>query len=155
MPAKAIPDGHHTITPHLVIKGAKAAMDFYSKAFGAKEVFHIGGPGGGVMHGEMMIGNSFIYLCDEAPDWGALSPAALGGSPVTVHLYVPDVDAVFNKAVAAGAKPAMPPTQMFWGDRYSKVIDPFGHHWSIATHNEDVSPEECAKRAAECMGGQK
>lgn len=153
MPAKAIPDGHHTITPHLVIKGAKAAMEFYRKAFNAKELYHVGGPGGSVMHGEMMIGDSFLYLCDECPDMGAVSPTGLGGSPVTVHLYVPDVDATFKAAIAAGAKEQMPPQQMFWGDRYAKVVDPFGHHWSIATHNEDVPPQEIEKRAAAAFGG--
>lgn len=148
-----IPEGFHTVTPHLIIKGAGAAIDFYKKAFGAEEIMCMKGPDGGIMHGEIKIGNSHLMIADEFPQMGCLSPKTLNGSPVTVHLYVNDVDAVFNQAVKNGATPAMPPTDMFWGDRYGKVVDPYGHHWSIATHKEDVTPEECGKRAAAAFGG--
>lgn len=153
MPVKPIPEGFSTVTPHLIIKGARKAIDFYKKAFGAEELFSMPGPGGAVMHAEIKIGNSMIMIADEFPDWGCLSPASLNGSPVTVHLYVPDCDAVFKKATQAGAEAVMPPTDMFWGDRYGKLKDPFGHSWSVATHKEDLTPEECAKRAAEAMAG--
>lgn len=144
---KPIPDGHHTITPHLIAKDAGNAIEFYKKAFGAEELMRMAGPGGGVMHAELRIGNSVFMIADEFPEYGCVGPATLGGSPVTINLYVNDVDAAFSKAVAAGAKATMPVTDMFWGDRYGKLTDPFGHHWSMATHKEDVTPEECAKRA--------
>ena len=144
MAAKAIPDGFTSITPHLVIKGAAKALDFYKKAFGAEEVMRLECPEtGAMMHAEMRIGNAVVMLADEFPTMGVVSPSTLGGSGVTIHLYVQDVDAAFKKAVAAGATAAMPPMDMFWGDRYSKVVDPFGHSWSIATHKKDVTPEEC------------
>ncbi len=152
---RPIPEGFHTVTPHLIIKGAAKAVEFYKKAFGAEEIMCMPGPGGSVMHAEIKIGNSIIFLADEFPDWGCLSPATLNGSPVTIHLYVEDCDAAFNKATQAGAEALMPPSDMFWGDRYGKLKDPFGHQWSIATHTEDVSPEECAKRCAESMAGAK
>ncbi|MEK6675321.1 MAG: VOC family protein [Planctomycetota bacterium] len=152
--AKAIPDGHHTVTPHLVVRGAAKAMEFYKNAFGAKELFRVPGPDGKtVMHAEMMIGDSPFYLCDEFPDMGATSPATLKGSPVTIHLYVQDVDKTYSQAVSAGAKATMPVSDMFWGDRYGKLEDPFGHHWSVATHTEDVAPEEIAKRSKAAFGG--
>ncbi len=151
--AKPIPEGCHTVTPHLVIKGAAKAIDFYKKAFGAQEMFRMPGPDGQtLMHAEIRIGDSVIFLADEFPDMGAeRAPQSLGGTSVTIHLYVPDVDATFNQAVKAGAKPSMPVMDMFWGDRYGKVTDPFGHEWSIATHKEDVPPEEMGKRAATAM----
>ncbi len=149
-----LPAGFHTVTPHLVIKGAGAAIDFYKKAFGAEEVMRMPGPDGqSVMHAELKIGDSIIFLADEFPGMPARSPKALGGTTVTITLYVVDADKVFNQAVAAGATPALPPTDMFWGDRYAKVLDPFGHDWAIATHKEDVPPDEMAKRAAAAFGG--
>ena len=149
---KPIPDGCHTVTPHLIVKGAAKAMDFYKKAFGAKELMRCPGPDGtSICHGEMQIGNSHVYVCDEFPDMGAVSPLALNGSPVTIHLYVEDADAAFNQAVKAGAQSTMPLSDMFWGDRYGKVKDPFGHNWSIATHKEDVTPQELEKRMAEAF----
>jgi len=150
-----IPEGCHSVTPHMIIKGAGKAIDFYKKAFGAEEIMRMPGPGGNVMHAEIQIGDSRVFLADEFPDMGCLSPATLKGSPVTIHLYVKDVDATFKQATGAGATVKMPPTDMFWGDRFSKVQDPFGHEWSIATHKEEVSPEECAKRMAAQMGGGK
>jgi PhnB protein len=144
-----IPPGFHTVTPHLVIKGAGAAIDFYKKAFGAEEVMRMPGPDGqSVMHAEIKIGDSIVFLADEFPGMPARSPKALGGTTVTITLYVADADKVFNQAVAAGATATMPPVDMFWGDRYGKVLDPFGHDWAIATHKEDVPPDEMAKRAA-------
>lgn len=149
-----IPAGFHTITPHLVVRNAAQAIAFYKKAFGAEEVMRMPGPDGqSVMHAELKIGDSCVMICDEAPDWGALSPQSLNGSPVTIHLYVPDADAVYQRAVSAGARATMPLSDMFWGDRYGKLVDPYGHHWSVATHVEDVSPEACAKRAASEMCG--
>lgn len=149
-----IPEGFHSVTPHLIIKGAGRAMDFYKKAFGAEEVMCMRGPDGqSVCHAEIKIGNSHVFLADEYPDMGCIGPQTLKGSPVTIHLYVNDADKVFNQAVAAGAKVTMPVTDMFWGDRYGKLEDPFGHHWSVATHIEDVSPEECAKRMQAAFAG--
>jgi uncharacterized glyoxalase superfamily protein PhnB len=136
-----IPEGHHAITPHLIVDGAADAITFYEKAFGAKEVARMPGPKGKLMHAEILIGDSHVFLADEAPDWGAIGPRN-GTSPVTIHLYVKDVDATFAQAVAAGAKAAMPLMDMFWGDRYGKVVDPFGHHWSIATHKQDLTHEQ-------------
>jgi PhnB protein len=145
---KGVPDGYHTLTPHLTIKGASQAMDFYKRAFGAEELGRAAGPDGQtIMHGEMRIGDSRFFLNDEFPEMGCRSPQSIGGSPVTIHIQVEAVDTIFNQAVAAGAKVSMPLADMFWGDRYGKLIDPFGHEWSLATHQEDVPPEELAKRA--------
>jgi uncharacterized glyoxalase superfamily protein PhnB len=145
---KPVPAGFHTLTPHLIVRGAAQAIEFYKKAFGAEELTRMPSPDGRtVMHAELQIGDSILFLADEFPEMGARSPKALGGSPVTIHLYVADVDAVFNRAIQAGATAQMPPTDMFWGDRYGKLTDPFGHVWSVATHTEDVPPEEMAKRA--------
>ncbi len=142
-----IPEGHHTVTPYLTLKNTGAAIDFYKKAFGAEELFRMPGPDGkSVMHAEMMIGNSVIMLGEECPDMGIVSPLALNNSPVTIHLYVEDVDAAHKRAVGAGAESMMPPTNMFWGDRFAKVKDPFGHRWSIATHVEDVPPDQMMDR---------
>lgn len=150
---KPVPDGFHTVTPHLVIKGAAKAIDFYKKAFGAEEISRMPGPDGdSVMHAMIRIGNSFIMLADEFPDWKCLGPQSIGGTPVVIHLYVDDADATFKQAVDAGATATMPVDNTFWGDRYGKVTDPFGHEWSIATHVEDVSPREMQKRAAEQFG---
>jgi len=142
---KAIPEGMHSITPHLVCAGAAEAIDFYKKAFGATEVTRLPGPDGKLMHGAVRIEGSVVMLVDENPEWGVLGPRALKGSPVTIHVYVSDVDAFVAKAVKAGAKVVMPIDDMFWGDRYGIVEDPFGHHWSIATHVRDVTPEEMSE----------
>ena len=147
-PVKPVPDGYHTVTPYLVVRGAAAALEFYAKAFGAREVFRMAGPGGSVPHAEMKIGDSVVMIGDECPAMGATAPPTLGGSAVSLLLYVPDVDASVARAAAAGCTVQMPPTDMFWGDRYGKLQDPFGHVWGIATHKEDVSPEEMARRAA-------
>ncbi len=154
MAVKPIPEGFSSVTPHLIIKDAAKAIDFYKKAFGAEEICRMPGPDGKtVMHAEIKIGNSHVMLADEFPEYGCVGPQTLKGSSVTIHLYVNDADKVYNQAVAAGAKATMPPTDMFWGDRYGKLEDPFGHNWSVATHIEDVSPEECAKRAAKAFAG--
>ena len=137
-----IPEGMHTVTPHLVCAGAGAAIDFYKKAFGATETVRMPGPGGKLMHASIRIGDSAVMLVDEMPEWGSLGPKALKGSPVVIHLYVDDVDAFTVRAVAAGAKVTMPVADMFWGDRYGQLEDPFGHRWSVATHVRDVSPAE-------------
>jgi PhnB protein len=146
---KAIPAGYHTATPALCVRGGAEAIEFYKKAFGAVEVSRFTGPGNTVMHAEIRIGNSPIMLSDEFPNMGAKAPTTVGSPTGSIYLYVEDVDAAFNKAVAAGAKGDMPPTDMFWGDRFAKVSDPFGHGWSLATHIEDVSPEEMARRGRE------
>jgi PhnB protein len=137
-----IPEGMHTVTPHLVCAGAGAAIDFYKKAFGATETSRMPGPGGKLMHASIRIGDSAVMLVDEMPEWGSLGPKALKGSPVVIHLYVGDVDAFTARAVAAGAKVTMPVADMFWGDRYGQLEDPFGHRWSVATHVRDVSPAD-------------
>ena len=139
---KAIPDGMHSLTPHLVCRGAAAAIDFYGRAFGAIEQFRLPGPDGRLIHACVRIGDSQLFLFDEMPEHGALGPQALKGSPVTIHLQVQDADATFARAVAAGATVTMPLADMFWGDRYGRVVDPFGHHWGIATHLREVSREE-------------
>lgn len=144
---KAIPDGMHTVTPHLVCNGAADAIEFYKKAFNAVELGKVPGPEGKLLHAVIRIGDSAVMLVDEFPDHNALGPKSLKGSPVTIHLYVQDVDAVFNQAVSAGAKSTMPVTDMFWGDRYGLLEDPFGHHWSVATHIRDVQPEELREAA--------
>ena len=147
---KAIPEGFRTVTAHMTLNDAAAAIEFYKKAFGAEEIMRMPGPGGkGVMHAEIKIGDSIIMLNDEFPDHGPKAPTSLNGTSFVVHLYVNDVDAAFDKAVAAGAKPSMPVTDMFWGDRYGSVTDPFGHQWSVATHKEDLTPEQCGQRAQE------
>ena len=127
------------------------AIEFYKKAFGAEVKGVMPGPGGKVMHAEIRIGDSTIMLNDEFPEMGAKSPASIGGSAVTLHVYVPDCDALWNRAVAAGATVTMPLADMFWGDRYGTLTDPYGHKWSIATHKEDLTPEEMGKRGAEAM----
>jgi uncharacterized glyoxalase superfamily protein PhnB len=154
--AQPIPAGHHTITPHLVIKGASEAIEFYKKAFSAEEAFRMPfpGPDGQVKigHAELHIGDSVLYLADEFPQQGVTGPN--GHSPVSLHMYVTDADAVFKRAVAAGATVTMPLADMFWGDRYGKLVDPFGHHWSIATHVEDLTPEQMEERKAAAFAAQ-
>jgi PhnB protein len=144
-----IPQGMHSVTPHLVCAGAAKAIEFYKQAFGAEESARLPGPDGRLMHAVVKIGDSQVMLMDEMPEWGALGPKALKGSPVTIHLYVDDVDAVVARAVKAGAKVTMPVAEQFWGDRYGKLEDPFGHHWSVATHVRDVSMEEAQKAMRE------
>lgn len=148
-PVKPVPDGYHTVTPMLAIRGAAAAIEFYKKALGAEELFRMPGPGDAVLHAELRIGDSIVMLGDEAPEMGSPAPPSLGGTPVSLMLYVPDVDASFARATAAGCTALMPPTDMFWGDRFGKLQDPFGHQWAMATHKEDVPPEEMARRMAE------
>jgi uncharacterized glyoxalase superfamily protein PhnB len=139
----------HSVTPHLVCAGAAQAIEFYKKAFGATEEGRMPGPDGKLMHAMIRIGNSAIMLADEMPEWGSLGPKALKGSPVTIHLYVDDADAFAKRAAAAGAKITMPVADQFWGDRYGKLEDPFGHHWSVGTHVRDVSPDEMQKAMQE------
>lgn len=146
---KAIPDGYHSITPYLIIDGASEAIAFYKKAFGAVEMLRIPGPDNKVGHAEIVVGNSRIMLADENPDMKSTSPKTLKGSPVTLLLYTEDVDAVFAQALAAGAKMTSPLQNMFYGDRSASVEDPFGHHWHLSTHIEDVSEEELNKRMAQ------
>ena len=148
---KSIPEGYHSITPYLAIAGAADAIAFYKKAFGATEVMRMAAPGGKVGHAEVEIGGSRIMLADEYPDMGFLSPKTIGGSPVGLHLYVEDVDAVTRQAVAAGAKELRPVKNQFYGDRTGTIEDPFGHVWHIATHKEDLSPDELKRRADEAM----
>ncbi len=148
---KPIPDGFHTITPHIVCKNAAAAMDFYKKAFGAEEIFRMPGPGGQVMHGELQIGDSRLMLADEFPQADTKSPASLNGTTFSISLYVEDCDKAFKRAVDAGCKVTMPPMDMFWGDRFCKVGDPYGHSWSIMTHIKDLSPEEIAVAGEKAM----
>ena len=145
---KPIPDGYHTITPHIVVKGAAEALEFYKKAFGAEELFRMSGPdGASVVHAELKIGDSVLMMCEEFPDMGTKGPAAFGGTPVTMHLYVADTDEAFKRAVEAGATETMPIQNTFWGDRYGVVTDPFGHQWSIASRIEELTAEAFAKDA--------
>ncbi len=144
-----IPPGMHTVTPHIVCAGAVEAIEFYKKAFGAVEQMRMLTPDGKVMHAAIKIGDSVIMMADEHPSMGGLGPKARGGTSVTLHLHVRDADAVFAQAVEAGATVMMPVQEMFWGDRYGIVTDPFGHQWSVATHVRDVTPEEMAKAVTE------
>lgn len=150
---KAVPDGFHTVTPHLTVRDAHRALDFYQKAFGA-EVLHVApAPGGKVMHAMLKIGDSFLMLNDEFPEFGGTpAPSANGGSGVTLHIYLDNVDAAFERAVSAGASVKMPLMDMFWGDRYGTVLDPFGHGWSLATHTRDMSPEEMQQEQEKACG---
>jgi PhnB protein len=149
---KPIPEGFHSITPMLTVTGASQAIDFYKRAFGAEELMRMPGPDGkSVMHAELQFGDSRVFLADEHPDAGCRSPQSLGGTSVSLHLYVNDVDKVFAQAVAAGARSLMPVADMFWGDRFGRVADPFGHEWSLATHKEDLTDEEMRKRASVAM----
>ena len=147
---KEIPKGFHSVTPYLTVTDSARAIDFYKRAFGAEELYRVDGPDGKVAHAEIRIGDSIVMLSDEMPGWSR-SPQSLGGTPVNIFLYVKDVDGVFNRAVAAGAKVAMPVSDMFWGDRYGQVTDPFGHSWSLATHKEDVPLEELRERTKAAM----
>ena len=143
--AKSIPVGFHSLTPYLAVDNAKEAIDFYKRAFDAKETVRMDGPDGKISHAELKIGDSILMVSDGMPN--ARTPRTLGGTPVNIFLYVEDVDTVFNRARSAGAKVDTPVDDMFWGDRYGKLTDPFGHSWSVATHKEDVAPAEMKKRA--------
>ena len=149
--AKPIPEGFRTITPHMVVRDAAAAIEFYKKAFGAEELVRMPGPDGkSVMHAEIKIGDSVFMMCEECPSGeGAKSPQTLNGTTMSIHLYVEDADAVYNRAVEAGAKPTMPLMETFWGDRFGVLTDPFGHNWYVATHVKDLTPEEMQKGAEE------
>lgn len=150
MAVSAIPTGFHSITPGLTCKNAAEAIDFYKKAFGATEVMRMDSPDGRIMHAELKIGDSHLFLGDEWP--GMTAAPSAGASPSqSIYLYVENVDGVFEQAVAAGGTGAMPVADMFWGDRMGKVIDPFGHHWTLATHVEDVEPAEMERRSREWM----
>jgi PhnB protein len=146
--AKPIPDGYPRVTPYLIVDGANAAIDFYSSVLGASERMRMPAPGDKVGHAELEIGDSLVMLADEFPDMDARGPKSVGGTPVTLHVYVEDADAVFDRAVEAGAKPRRPVEDRFYGDRSGEFEDPFGHLWSVATHVEDVPPDELEKRMA-------
>lgn len=146
MAVKAKPEGYHTVTPHLIVRGGAKALEFYRTAFGAEEAMRMPGPDGRLMHAEMRIGDSVVMLSDEFPEQGSKSPQSLGGCSGGIFLYVENVDAAFKRALDAGCEAKMPPTDMFWGDRFARLTDPFGHAWAIATHVEDVPPEEMKRR---------
>jgi PhnB protein len=151
MAVSPIPAGYHSVTPYLIVSGAARAIEYYKKAFGATELVRMGGPDGRIGHAEIQIGDSRVMLADEFPEMAAKSATSIGGTPVGLCIYVPNVDAVFNQAVAAGGKVERPLQDQFYGDRTGTLIDPFGHKWTIATHIEDVPPEELERRMAEAM----
>lgn len=151
MPAQPIPNGYENPIPSLAVDGAAEAIEFYKDAFGARERARMEGPGGMIAHAELEIGSSVVMLADPFPQSSCRPPKELGGTSVSVFLYVEDVDAVVKRAVDAGATVTMPVDDMFWGDRYGKVTDPFGHEWELATHKEDLTPEEVARRGEEAM----
>lgn len=150
---KPIPEGYPQVSPYLAVDDARAAIEFYTRVFGASERMHLPDPSGKIGHAELTLGDSVIMLSDEYPEMGVRGPKAVGGTPVMISVYVDDVDSVYDRAVKAGAKGLRPVENQFYGDRSGQFEDPFGHRWSIATHVEDVSPDEMAKRAAEAMGG--
>jgi PhnB protein len=151
--ANWIPEGYPQISPYLHVDGASDAIDFYKSVFGATERMRMPSPGGKVGHAELEIGDALVMLADEHPEMGVLGPKSIGGTPVTISIYVDDVDSVFERAVSAGATALRPVEDQFYGDRNGQFEDPFGHHWSVATHVEDVPPDEMAKRAAAAMSG--
>jgi PhnB protein len=151
MAVKPIPEGYHTLTPHMTVRDAARAIEFYKKAFGAVERGVMKGPDGKVMHAELRIGDSIFMLADEFPEFGGLSPQSTGGAGMGLHIYVEDVDSAFDRAIGAGGTVEMPVADMFWGDRYGKLVDPFGHKWSIATHTRDVSMKEMEEAQEEFM----
>jgi PhnB protein len=153
MPVKTTPEGYHSVTPYLIVRGGADAIEFYKKAFGAVELFRMPSPDGKIGHAEIKVGDSPIMLADEFPDMGYKGPQSIGGSPVSLMIYVDDVDTVFNQAVDAGATVKEALQDKFYGDRMGTVIDPFGHRWHLATHKEDVSPEEMQRRAQAAHGG--
>jgi PhnB protein len=151
--AKPIPDGYPRVTPYLCCDGAAAAIDFYTSVLGATEKVRMGAPGGKIGHAELELGDSIVMLADEHPEMGFLGPKSVGGTPVTISVYVENVDEVFERALAEGASAERPVEDQFYGDRTGQFQDPFGHRWHVATHVEDVPPEEMQKRAAEAMAG--
>lgn len=151
MPAKPIPQGFHSVTPYLTVTDAARALEFYKRAFGAQETMRMAGPDGKVGHAEIKIGDSMIMIADEMPGMGNKSPQTLNGTSAGVFLYVENADKMFNQAVGAGAHVEAPLADMYWGDRYGRLKDPFGHSWSVATHKEDVAPAELSKRMQEEM----
>jgi PhnB protein len=151
MAVKPVPKGYHTATPYLIVSNGAAALDFYKRAFRAKEVMRLAGPGGKIGHAEIKIGDSMVMLADEHPDMGFRGPKSYGGTPVSLALYVEDVDSMFPRAIAAGAKELRPLKDQFYGDRSGTLEDPFGHVWTIGTHKEDVSPDEMERRMAAMM----
>lgn len=146
MAVKPIPDGYHSVTPYLIVRGASDAIEFYKKAFGATELMRMDAPGGKIGHAEIRIGNSIVMLADEHPDMGAHGPEVLGGSPVHLMIYVEDCDTVFKRALAEGATETRPLKDQFYGDRSGTLTDPFGHQWTVTTHKEDLTPAEIEKR---------
>jgi len=153
MPVESTPEGYHSVTPYLIVRGGADAIEFYKKAFGAVELFRMPSPDGKIGHAEIKVGDSPIMLADEFPDMGYKGPQSIGGSPVSLMIYVDDVDTVFKQAVDAGATVKEALQDKFYGDRMGTVIDPFGHRWHLATHKEDVSPEEMQRRAQAAHGG--
>ena len=151
MSVHPIPEGCHAIAPYLIVDNAASAIDFYKKAFNATELHRMPGPGNSVMHASLKIGDSVFYLTDSNEQWGAKSAKAYGGSPISMHLYVPNVDEAFKQAIAAGGTEKAPVMDMFWGDRYGKLLDPYGIEWGIATHVKDMTPEEMQKAGDEFM----
>lgn len=150
---KPIPEGYHSVTPYLIIKGAAAAIEYYKKSFGATELFRMPTPDGKIGHAELKIGDSPIMLADEHPDLGHVGPQTLGGTPVGILIYVDDVDTIYKRAISGGGQEVKPLQDQFYGDRSGTLKDPFGHMWTIATHVEDVAPEEMEKRMAAAHGG--
>ena len=151
MSVKPVPEGYHTLTPFLTVRDAARAIEFYKQAFGAVERGVAKGPDGKVMHAELKVGDSIFMLADEYPEFGAVSPQSSGGAGMSLHIYVDGVDAAFDRAVKAGAQVEMPVSDQFWGDRYGKLKDPFGHKWSIATHIKDMSADEMKRSMDEAM----
>jgi PhnB protein len=151
MSVKAIPEGYHTLTPYMTVRNAADAIEFYKRAFGAVEKGVMKGPDGKIAHAEVRIGDSILMLADEFPEFGSLSPQSIGGSGTGLHIYLEDVDAAFDRAVSAGATVEMPVADTFWGDRYGKLRDPFGHKWSIGTHKADLTMEETQRGMEEAM----
>ena len=152
---KKIPDGYHAVTPYLTVRDGAQVIEFYKRAFGAKEIMRMPGPDGkSIMHAEVQIGDSIVMLSAEQPGMGCRAPSSVGGPTSYLYIYVPDVDAAFKQAVGAGAKVLMPLADMFWGDRYGQVEDPSGHRWGLATHKEDLSPAEIAKRQKQFLASQ-
>lgn len=148
----SIPDGYPRVTPYLIVDGAATAIEFYTSVFGATERMRMGGPDGNVGHAELEIGDSVVMLADEHPAMDAIGPKTVGGTPVSLHVYVEDADGAFERAIEGGAKALRPVEDKFYGDRSGSFEDPFGHHWHVATHVEDVPPDEMSKRAAEATG---
>lgn len=151
MATQPIPQGYHSVTPYLIIQGAAGAIDFYKRAFGAQELMRIAGPDGRIGHAEIRIGDSPVMLADEHPEMGYRSPQSIGGTPVSLMVYVERVDEIFRQAVSAGAKELQPVKDQFYGDRSGTLQDPFGHVWTVSTHVEDIAPEEMGRRAEEFM----